>query len=150
MVVDKFTINHEEIKESFRNLGMDLRKFARNVISDTADECLLQVQDTIHLNEKTGQMETEPFLSQSSSWEKTLHFGDSVWLDRGTRPHKMPLEDAKEMAPYYGMTTMQFWGIIKKYGTKSHPFINDFIEIDALDIMNRIANEEINMFNKTY
>lgn len=150
MSVSTFIINHEQVKESFKNLGMDLRKFARHVISDTADECLLQVQNTIHSNEKTGQMETEPFLSQSSPWEKTLHFGDSVFLDRGTKPHSMPLEDAEEMAPYYGMTTMQFWSLVKNKGTMAHPFIDDFTEFDAPDIMNRLANEQIDMFDKTY
>lgn len=140
------TIDHRDFSEHLKTLGLDLRKASRRMVREIGEEGLDITFDKIRDVRRTGQMGEEPELVFDNPWKARLEFNDSRFLDSGSRPHSMPWDDAKEMAPYYGMTTGEFWGMVKNKGTEAHPFIGN-VELGIEKTTQKIIEREMNLIS---
>ena len=133
-MVSGIILNHRSFSASMRRMEVDLRAGARRIVRDIADEMVEEGIREVSSHSKTGNMTTDIHSYSKDGWTKIVDFGDSQFLDSGSEPHAIPWSVAEEMAPYYGMTPGQFFGMIKKYGTEAHPFIDSTYET----VVNRI------------
>lgn len=133
-MVSGIILNHRSFSASMKRMGIDLRASARRIIRDVSEEMVEEGTRQVSFHTKTGNMTNDIFAYSKDGWIRVVEFGDSQFLDSGSKPHAIPWSVAEEMASFYGMTPGQFFGMIKKYGTDAHPFIDSTYET----VMNRI------------
>lgn len=138
-MVSGIILNHRSFTASMNKMGIDLRASARRIVRDVADEMVEEGIREVSSHTKTGNMTDDIHQYSKDGWTRVVDFGDAQFLDSGSKPHAIPWSVAEEMAPYYGMTPGQFFGMIKKYGTDAHPFINSTYEtvVNRIDIISQ-------------
>ena len=146
-MVMSITIDHRDFLQDMKKLGLDLRVSARRIMRDIADDLVEESITNMFQHSKTHDMEDNIYQVQDSQWSRIVFFGDARFLDSGSKPHSMPPDEAERMAGAYGMTKWQFWGMVKKYGTQAHPFIDES-ENAVLNRIDMIMERELNRIMK--
>lgn len=119
------TVNNKRFNKEMKDFELDLRKSARRIIKELSIELVEESVKRVSKHSKTGHMVTTIKEYPETAWTRIVDFGESTYLDEGSIPHVVPIKDAIIMSKYYDMHPDHFANLIKKYGTKPHPFIND-------------------------
>lgn len=138
----RINIDHKQFSADLKRHGQDLRVMSRRVVRRVGEELVGELKQSVGFHDKTGDMIEEIELITQDPWNLNVFLGDSRFLDSGSEKHAMPWDEAEKMAGYYGKTTGQFWGMVKKYGTRAHPFIEEDYNA-VLGRRERIYQEEI-------
>lgn len=118
-----------ELLERLDKLEYDTRKMGRRLAKDIAEEIVKDLKDNAPVN--TGTLvQSIKRVPEHKGWIQNVVIPQyGLFADTGSRPHPIPFNNRTQFyASTYGLTWGQFYGGIKKRGTKPTDYIKPSID----------------------